>query len=416
MKRTQENAIGSARSIFQPVQQKPRVDTLSYPSTLPPGLGVGQPVMKSIAPRVPVHIIWQNFSNSSSVVASPSQETRSNFSQDSIATKAHELHSAIANGNSAVISGILRRQDASEIAMVTDDQGKNALFHAIANNDLLTMDDLFSLTSRGKLVMQQSKAGMFPLSFAAGKGAVLAVIRILEINGANQHVYPDKMPFNPLAAAAANGHEAVIPILLASPYGAALAQGRTREGVNALTVAAWRGRAGVVRILLESEHARELAQSSHDQPVNAMEVAAAKGHVPVVNILLQSPFAAALLQAKNKLGFNVLMLAAQNGHESAVRVFLASDYAETLVKQKNNEGLNALMIAAFRNHPIVTRSLLEFGFVEEQLAGIYSGRSTIDNVIKLGFLTVAEVLMRYGAVSMRSKAVGQSMTPTGLSQ
>ncbi|MCE2858693.1 MAG: ankyrin repeat domain-containing protein [Oxalobacteraceae bacterium] len=397
MKRTQENAIGSARSIFQPVQQKPRVDTLSYPSTLPPGLGVGQPVMKSIAPRVPVHIIWQNFSNSSSVVASASQETCPSFSQDAIVTKAHELHSAIANGNSAVISGILRRQDASEIAMVTDDQGKNALFHAIANNDLLTMDDLFSLTSRGKLVMQQSKAGMFPLSFAAGKGAVLAVIRILEINGAN-------------------GHEAVIPILLASPYGAALAQGRTREGVNALTVAAWRGRAGVVRILLESEHARELAQSSHDQPVNAMEVAAAKGHVPVVNILLQSPFAAALLQAKNKLGFNVLMLAAQNGHESAVRVFLASDYAETLVKQKNNEGLNALMIAAFRNHPIVTRSLLEFGFVEEQLAGIYSGRSTIDNVIKLGFLTVAEVLMRYGAVSTRSKAVGQSMTPTGLSQ
>jgi hypothetical protein len=60
--------------------------------------------------------------------------------------------------------------------------------------------------------------------------------------------------------------------------------------------------------------------------------------------------------------------------------------------------------------------LLEFGFVEEQLAGIYRERSTIDNVINLGFLTVAEVLIRYGAVAMQSKAGGQSMTPTDRSQ
>ena len=410
MKRTLETAIGSAPSAFQAVPEKPRVDFPSYSSTLPPALGVGQPVMKSIAPRVPVHIIWQNFSNSSSVVASASQETCPSFSQDAIATKAHELHSAIANGNSAVISGILRRQDASEIAMVTDVQGKNALFHAIANNDLLTMEYLFSLTSRSNLVMQQCKAEMFPLSFAAGKGAVLAVIRILEINAANQHVYPDNMPFNPLVNAAANGHQAVIHILLASPYGAALAQGTTRDGFNALAMAAWKGHAGVVRYLLASAHAPELAQSNPDKRLNAMAAAAYKGHEAVVKILLESPYAAAMLQTRD--GFNALMIAAQNGHESAVRVFLASDHAETLVKQKNNQGLNALMIAAFKNHPTVIRTLLEFGFVEEQLAGVYRDRSTIDNVIKLGFLTLAEVLIQYGAAATRSKAGGQSITPT----
>jgi hypothetical protein len=74
--------------------------------------------------------------------------------------------------------------------------------------------------------------------------------------------------------------------------------------------------------------------------------------------------------------------------------------------------LNALMIAAFKNHPTVIRTLLEFGFVEEQLAGVYRDRSTIDNVIKLGFLTLAEVLIQYGAAATRSKADGQSMTPT----
>ena len=410
MKRTLETAIGSAPSAFQAVPEKPRVDFPSYSLTLPPGPGVGQPLMKSIAPRVPVHVIWQNFSNSSSVVASASQETCPSFSQDAIVTKAHELYSAIANGNSAVISGILRRQDASEIAMVTDDQGKNALLHAIANNDLLTMEYLFSLTSRSNLVMQQCKAEMFPLSFAAGKGAVLAVIRILEINAANQHVYPDNMPFNPLVNAAANGHQAVIHILLASPYGAALAQGTTRDGFNALAMAAWKGHAGVVRYLLASAHAPELAQSNPDKRLNAMAAAAYKGHEAVVKILLESPYAAAMLQTRD--GFNALMIAAQNGHESAVRVFLASDYAETLVKQKNNQGLNALMIGAFKNHPTVIRTLLEFGFVEEQLAGVYRDRSTIDNVIKLGFLTLAEVLIRYGAAATRSKAGGQSITPT----
>lgn len=410
MKRTLENAIGSARSIFQPIPKKPRVDLPSYPSTLPPGLGGGQPLMKSIAPRVPVHIISQNFSNSSSVVASPSQEVRPSFSQDFIAAKAHELRSAILDGDSAVISDILSRQDASEIAMATDSQGKNALFHAIAKNDLLTMDYLFSLTSRDKLVMQQSKAGMFPLSFSAGKGAVLAVIRILDINVANQHVYPDTMRFNPLLNAAANGHEAVIHILLASPHGAALAQGTTKEGFNALAMAAWQGHAGVVQALLASAHAPELAQDNPDKGLNAMVAAAYQGHEAVVKILLESPYAAGMLQARD--GFNALMIAAQNGHEGAVRIFLASDYAESLVKQKNSEGLNALMIAAFKNHSTVTGTLLEFGFVEEQLADIYCERSTIDNVIKLGFLRVAEVLIRYGAVATRSKAEGQSITPT----
>jgi len=106
------------------------------------------------------------------------------------------------------------------------------------------------------------------------------------------------------------------------------------------------------------------------------------------------------------------MIAAQNGHEGAVRVFLASDYAESLVKQKNNEGLNALMLAAFKNQAAVTCALLEFGFVEEQLFGLYCERSTIHNVIKLGFLPVAEVLIRHGAVATQSKAGGQSTTPT----
>lgn len=414
MKRSLENAFGSARSIFQPVQQKDRVAIPSYASTLPPGHGVGQPVMRSVAPRVPVHIIWQNFSNDSSVVASPSDEAPPSFSQGFIATKADELRSAIINGNSKVISVILSGQDASEIAVATDDQGENALFYAIKKNDLLTMDQLCSLTSSSTLVMQQSSFGMFPLCLAAGMGAVVTVIRILEINVANQHVYPDKMPFNPLVNAAANGREKVTKILLASPYGGALVQGETKDGFNALAMAACHGHAGLVRTLLASAHAPELTQSSPDKQVNAMFAAAGKGHESVVNILLASPYAAAMLQGKN--GINALMVAAQRGHENVVRILLASDHGQALVKQRNKDGRNALMFAAFENKAAVTRSLLEFGFEEEQLAGIYRERSTIDNVIKRGFLTVAEVLIRHGAVATQSKVGGQSITSTDPSQ
>jgi hypothetical protein len=130
MKRTLENAIGSARSIFQPVPQKLRVDAPSYPSTQPPGFGVGQPVMKSIAPRVPVYIIQQNFSNSSLAVSTSPQEAVSSFDQERIAAKADELRSAIQTGNTEAISAILSAEEASEIVLARDDKGKNFLFYA----------------------------------------------------------------------------------------------------------------------------------------------------------------------------------------------------------------------------------------------------------------------------------------------
>ncbi len=366
--------------------------------------------MKSIAPRIPVFIIQQNFSNSSSAVSTPPQEAISSFDQERIAAKADELRSAIWTSNSDMILDILSDQDASKIAVATDDQGKNALFCAIQKNDILTMDYLCSLTSSSKLVMQQSKAGMFPLSHAAAMGSVLAVIRILEINVANNHVYSDEIRFNPMLFAAAKGHDAVVKILLQSPYGAALAQGKNKAGFNALEFAAWHGHPGVVGALLASPYAPELTQSSPDKQINAMLAAAGKGHESVVNILLASPYVAALLQGKD--GFNALMVAAQEGHEDVVRILLASDYGQTLVEQRNKDGLNALMFAAFKNQAAMMCVLLEFGFVEEQLFRTYRERSIIDNVIKLGYLSVAEVLIRHGAVATQSKAGDQSITPT----
>lgn len=374
MKRNVDNAFGSARSVFQPVQQRSRVDLSSYPSTLPPGLGVGQPVMRSIATRVPVHIVWQDFSNNSTALSSLVQKERSDFDRNLIAAKAEELRTAILSGNSETIAAILSDQDASEIALVKDERGRNALFHAIEKNDLVAMDRLFSLSSRSELVMQRHHSGAFPLTLAASKGSTLAVIQILNINVANEQVYPEDQRFNPLLIAASMGHEAVVNILLTSPYGAAMAKGKREDGFNALVVAAYKGREAVVRILLAS------------------------------------PYAESLLESKN--GFNVVMIAAQNGCEGTLKILLASDYAEVLVKQKNNEGLNALMLAAFKGHLGVVRALLEFGFVEEQINGIYGGRGIIQNTIKRGLSTVAELLRQYETTAKQNEAGGQLIMPT----
>lgn len=323
-------------------------------------------------------------------------------------------------GNHEVIHTLLNEKIADQSAVATDAQGRNALFYAIAQNDIPTMKSLLSLSSSADLVLQKSENGMMPLSLAARKGLTTAVELLLNFASAKEQIALSLAPTraldraNPLMQAVNEGHEAVVNLLLASDYAEQLVQGKTAGGWNALMVAAYGGNQAMVKALLASKYAADLVQSSTMQNANALMVAAYNGHLSVVNVLLQSPFAAALLQARNKEGFNALMIAAQNGHEATVRCLLASECAEALVKQKNNEGLNALMLSAFRNHPTVTRILLEFGFVEEQLAGMYSERSTIDNVIKLGFLAVAEVLSQYGAVATRewSKAGDHSMKPS----
>lgn len=379
---------------------------------------MGQPVMKSIVRRAPVHMIFQNFSNSSSAALSPPPEARSSVDQDHIAAKALELRRAIMASNHEVMYTILNEKIADQSAIATDAEGKNALFYAIVKDDVLAMDCLLSLSTCADLVLQKSDKGMMPLSVAAQAGSVIAVELLLKLASAKQQIALSLMPTkaldraNPLLHAAGNGHEAVVKLLMASDHAEQLVRGKTAGEWNALMLAAYRGHENVVNVLLASTHAAELIHSSSTQSANALMLAAYKGCTSVVNVLLQSPFAAPLLQARSKDGFNALMIAAQNNHDDTVRCLLASDCAEALVKQKNNEGLNALMLSAFRNHSIVTRTLLDFGFVKEQLAGIYSERSIIDNVIKLGFSEVAEVLIEYGAVATRerSKADGHAVT------
>jgi ankyrin repeat protein len=374
--------------------------------------------MRSIASRVPVQFDWQNFSNSSSELASPTQASPPSSAKNFIEAKAVELRSAILTGNHDVTYAILGGPDASQIALATDAYGQNALFYAIGNNDLLAMDYLLTLPVSGKLVLQRSDQGKLPLSVAAQRGSIVAVRQLLEMNSAQEQISvalsstKELDRGNPLMHAAGNGHAAVVKILLDSPFAGPLVQGKTSGGLSSLMLAAYRGHEEVVKVLLASTYAEELTQSSDTQSVNALLAATYKGRAAIVELLLETPFAAGLLQGRNKEGFNVLMVAAQDGHEEVVKILLASDYAKTLVKETNLQGCNALLFSTIKNHVSVTRALLEFGLIEQQLAVTYQGLSVVDIALKKGYQDVAAVLLQYGAVSTRNKASGQSMMLT----
>lgn len=420
MKRTLENTFGSTRSLFQPVSQKTRVDASSYPTTVPPGLGSSQPVMRSIASRVPVQIVWQNVADSSSeLVPSPQAEPPSS-AKNFIEAKAVELRRAILTGNHAVIYAILGGPEASEIALATDVDGQNALFYAIGNNDLLAMDYLLTLPVSGKLVLQKSNQGKVPLSVAAQMGSVVSVQQLLQLDSVKEQISMSLSPTNdlsrgnPLIYAIDKGHEAVVKILLASPDAAPLAQGKTTGGFNSLALAAYRGHEAVVSVLLSSPFAAELAHGSDARSVNALMAATYKDREAIVKILLKSPFAEELLQGRNEEGFNVLMIAAQNGSEAVIRVLLTSGYGETLVKAKNCDGVNALLLSVCKGHAATTNALLEFGFVEQQLDVTYQGFNTLAIALGRRHHSVADVLRRYGAAAARGIATVQpvpSFTP-----
>ena len=413
MKRSLESTFGSGRSLFQPVPQKPRVDMPVSPTPTPSSLGSGQPVMKSVAPRVPVQIVWQSQTDHNSAIL-PSSQERISSQQTFVTARGTELRNAILTDNREVARDILAGYGASRIAMATDVDGQNALFYAIKKQDLLVMNDLLALSDSNKLAMQVSARGITPLCLAAQLGWVAAVQLLLKMDSAREQILITLSPTkvqekgNALMLAASNGHERVVSVLLDSVHVAPLLEGKTMSGFDPLMLAAHRGHEAVVKILLTSTYAEELTQSSNAEGMNALVVAVYKDHAAIVQMLLDSPFATTLLQAKGKEGFNVLMIAAQNGHEAITRMLLASNYAEVLMKETNDEGANALLLSVFKNNPAVTSVLLGFGFVEQQLAVTYKGLSAIDIALHNRYHKVAEVLRRHGAFATRGNASDHS--------
>lgn len=391
MKHTFDPTFGSRPSAFQPVQRRARSDNDIPSVTLPPGVPSGSPMMRSIKRQPLVDIVWpKSVHNSLAVMPSlpdsplglGRQETGQDSVQSFLASQANELRKAIVAKNHEVLQKTLSSPSASEIAMMTDEQGKNALFHAIEKNDLLTMVRLLSLSANSELAMQKSRNQLLPLSIASSRGSVVMVQLLLGLGSAKEQISacpPTKqnpLGGNPIFHAAHNGHASVVRLLLESVFAESVVQGKTYSGADALMHAATRG------------------------------------HEDVVRTLLASPFADAMLRVKNYQGVTALMIAAYYGHDSVVRTLLTMPHAVAMVHYRDDNQSSALLLAAARGQETVVNTLLEFGFVSEQLVGKTSFLNALSAARGRGHHGVVNLLCRHDAVTAMINGGNSPAAPT----
>ncbi len=152
----------------------------------------------------------------------------------------------------------------------------------------------------------------------------------------------------PLAIAAAEGHVAIVEMLLSA--------GATIEGATKLSplrLAADRGRGEVVRLLLRRGAA---ADAADEGGWTALIWASAGGHLDIVEALLASGADVNHILSDKKAG--ALHLAAQNGHANVVRALLGRGAAVNAADSRN---ATALHLAANKGHAEVVRFLLDHG-------------------------------------------------------
>ena len=327
MKRSFDQSFGHKQSAFQPFSRPQNLDRQINAATLADDTATVRPVMRTIAQRPLIHVVWPSAPDSHASVppqlppaATSTGVAKANSTQTLIAQTAGELHAAIRANDKEVIQDILNGPGASEIAMVVNRKGENALFHAILKSDTFTQDLLLNLSSGNEMAMQKSKEGLLPLSLAAKKGSLVSVAMLLGLSSAREQVLAShetkesKTFSNPLALAAGYGHELTVRFLLRSPYGRFLAMGSDLTGANSLVLAALQGRAKVVKTLLNSIHGAELVQAKGVFGENALTSAAYGGHKEVVQLLLDYGFVECQLAPQGQLG-EALDIALAAGHQ-----------------------------------------------------------------------------------------------------
>ncbi|KAJ4175643.1 hypothetical protein NW767_015719 [Fusarium falciforme] len=153
----------------------------------------------------------------------------------------------------------------------------------------------------------------------------------------------------PLWIAAAQGHEAVVGLLL--DRGAHI-EAANRWGSTSLSWAAEKGHEAVVRLLLDRGADIEAADKEGWTP---LWWATEKGHEAVVRLLLDR---AADIEAADKDGWTLLSWAAEKGHEAVVRLLLERGAD---IEATDKDGRTPLWWAAEKGHEAVVRLLLDRG-------------------------------------------------------
>jgi ankyrin repeat protein len=167
---------------------------------------------------------------------------------------------------------------------------------------------------------QRNNNGYTGVNLAAANGHE-AVVKVLLEKGAELESKDETWSQTPLSWAANNGHEAVVKLLLEK--GAELESKEEKWGRTPLSLATETGHEAIVKLLLEK--GAELESKDKKWGRAPLSWAVRWGKEAVVKLLLEK---GAELESKDDIGQTPLSLAARNGSEAVVKLLLREKGAE----------------------------------------------------------------------------------------
>ncbi|GAB2276674.1 Ankyrin repeat-containing protein itn1 [Dionaea muscipula] len=246
---------------------------------------------------------------------------------------------------------------------------------------------------RAALLNEVNELDETALFTAADKGHVDVVKELLKYSNKDTLTKKNRSGFDPLHAAASQGHLAVVQVLLDHDPGMSKTIGQSNS--TPLISAATRGHTAVVSELLSRDSSVvELCKSNGK---NALHFAARQGHVEIVKALLDEY--ATLARKTDKKGQTALHMAVKGVNCEVVKLLLEADAA--VVMRPDKFGNTALHVATRKKRVEIINVLLLLRDINvnaltrdhKTAMDIAEGLSPSEETTE-----IKELLARYGAV------------------
>jgi ankyrin repeat protein len=223
-------------------------------------------------------------------------------------------------------------------------------------------DAIIALLKDGNKLDSKDDRGRTPLSWVAAQGHE-AVVKLLVERDDVPADSKDRDGRTPLSWAAEGGHETVVKLLVERDDVAA--DSKDRYGQTPLSRAAARGHETVIKLLVERDDVA--ADSKARDGRMPLSWAAARGHEAVVKLLVERDDVAA--DSKDRFGRTPLSWAAAEGHEAVVKLLVERD--DVTADSKDRFSRTPLSWAATGGHEAVVKLLIERDDVAANLKDSY---------------------------------------------
>ncbi|XP_068329446.1 ankyrin repeat-containing protein ITN1-like [Pyrus communis] len=203
---------------------------------------------------------------------------------------------------------------------------------------------------RAAVVNEVNELGETALFTAADKGHLDVVKELLKYSNKETVTKKNRSGFDPLHAAASQGHHAIVQVLLDHDPGLSKTIGPANS--TPLISAAHKGHVAVVDELLSKDST--LLEISRSNGKNALHLAARQGHAEIVRALLTKD--PQLARRTDKKGQTALHMAVKGTNCEVVKLLLGADPAIVMLPDKF--GNTALHIATRKKRAEIVNELL----------------------------------------------------------